>query len=59
MAERELSDDERLLLVDRVSELTLNADQLSILSDKAMNCRRGDADFLKLKALRTFWGRHR
>lgn len=56
----ELSDDERLLLVDRVSELaTLNEDQLSILSDKAMNCHRGDEDFRKIQTLGTFWRRHR
>lgn len=55
----ELSDDERLLLVDRVSELTLNKDQLRILSDRAMNCQRGDADFRMLKTVDTFWRRHR
>lgn len=55
----ELSDDERLRLVGRVGELTtLSEEQLSILSDKAMNCQRGDADFQKLKTLGIFWGRH-
>lgn len=55
----ELSDEERLLLVDRVDELRLNGDQKMILSDKAMNCQRNDADFKKLKMLGTFWRRYR
>lgn len=55
----ELSDEERLLLVDRVDELRLTEDQRSILSDKAMNCERNDEDFRKLKTLGTFWRRHR
>lgn len=54
----EFSDMERLRLVDRVNELKLNDAQKSILSDMAMNCQRGDANFLKLKMIGTFWGRH-
>lgn len=55
----ELSDEERLLLVDRVDELRLNEAQKTILSDKAMNCQKDDADFMKLKTLGIFWRRHR
>lgn len=57
-----LSDEEwRLELGDRVNELNLaeekfaTEDQLSILSDKAMNCERGDAAFVqKLERLHVY-----
>eukprot|EP00752_Nemacystus_decipiens_P007950 g7103.t1 len=58
----ELSDDEwRLHLIGDVSDLkALNPDQTRILSDKAMNCERGDKEFPeKIGMLHTYWRQHR